>query len=382
MAKKDRTWLLRRLERLDRRLSERNRKEAIALKKRIGKQVGKLMEIAVDRQRGLACKYCGSRNLVKYGHSNAKQVYMCKDCERTFTDNNAMPLMHTPSMEIGSALSAYYRGMSLKQVGEHLEQQYGHTPSKSTIYRWLMRYTKKAIDEAEKHTPKVGDVWVADETAIEIGGKKRGFWWFWDIIAARSRFLLASHISKTRTTKDAQILMEKALMRAGKSPQLVLTDHLAAYLDGVELTFGADAKHIQTKPFKVGINTNLIERFHGSIKDRTKVMRGLANPRTARLLLDGWLVHYNFFRPHESLGGKTPAEKAGIDFPFKDWLDVVRKNAVSNEDKATEGVGDRPDVAPMVYRCRSPSSTGNIRRPRKKVRAQRRPVVPAIEMIR
>jgi len=54
-------------------------------------------------------------------------------------------------------------------------------------------------------------------------------------------------------------------------------------------------------------------------------MRGLKKKETARLIMDGWLVHYNFFRPHESLRGKTPSEKAGIKFPFKNWLDAVRK---------------------------------------------------------
>jgi len=46
--------------------------------------------------------------------------------------------------------------------------------------------------------------------------------------------------------------------------------------------------------------------------------------KTARLLMDGWLVHYNFFRPHEALGDCTPAEKAGIRFPAQNWLDVVK----------------------------------------------------------
>jgi transposase InsO family protein len=41
-------------------------------------------------------------------------------------------------------------------------------------------------------------------------------------------------------------------------------------------------------------------------------MRGLKSIKTARQFLDGWLVHYNFFRPHMSLDDKTPAEVAGI----------------------------------------------------------------------
>ena len=54
-------------------------------------------------------------------------------------------------------------------------------------------------------------------------------------------------------------------------------------------------------------------------------MRGLKTPETALTILDGWPVYYNFFRPHESLGDKTPAEKAGLaNVPLKDWLDVVK----------------------------------------------------------
>jgi len=61
-----------------------------------------------------------------------------------------------------------------------------------------------------------------------------------------------------------------------------------------------------------------------SLQQRTKVMRGLKNIETAIDFVNGWLVHYNFFRPHESLNDRTPANKAGIAFPFADWLDVTR----------------------------------------------------------
>ena len=176
----------------------------------------------------------------------------------------------------------------------------------------------------------VGRVFVADETVLKIGGKNV---WFWDIIDAKTRFLLASHISRTRTIKDARTLMEKASQRAGGiAPDIILTDKLAAYLDGIELTFGADTKHIPIKGLTAMMNTNLIERFHGTLKDRTKVMRGLKSMKTAALLLDGWLVHYNFFRPHESLRGRTPAEAAGISEGDRDWMDVVRGAAPQDEE--------------------------------------------------
>jgi hypothetical protein len=119
--------------------------------------------------------------------------------------------------------------------------------------------------------------------------------------------------------------MDKAMERANKTPQVVITDKLAAYLDGVELAFGADAKHRQGSPFDIEVNTNLIERFQGSLKDRTKVLRGLKKPDTARKFIEGWLIHYNYFRPHISLDGKTPAQKAGVKLSTNDWLNVVRE---------------------------------------------------------
>jgi len=119
--------------------------------------------------------------------------------------------------------------------------------------------------------------------------------------------------------------MEKAAERANKAPKVVMTDKLAAYLDGIELAFGADAEHRQGSPFDVRTNTNLIERFQGTLKDRTKVLRGLKRADTARKFIEGFLIHYNYFRPHISLKGKTPARKAGIVLSIKDWLDVVRE---------------------------------------------------------
>jgi putative transposase len=271
------------------------------------------MTIAKDYQRlngyavkvpyfDITCKYCGSHNVIKYGTFRGRQRFWCKDCKRKFADNDALPNMQTPIEQVGTAISMFYEGQSLNSICRLLTQIYYSYPSDSTVYRWISRFTKQAVAQAKSYKPDVGDVWVADETVLDIDGKNV---WFWDIIDAKTRFLLASHISRTRTTKDAQKLMELASKRAGKTPKVVMTDKLHAYLDGIELTFGADTKHIRTKPFTVEQNTNLIERFHGTLKQRTKVMRGLKDIKTAKLITEGWLLHYNYLRPHEALNGKA-----------------------------------------------------------------------------
>ena len=272
------------------------------------------------------CKFCGSSNVVKNGKSKkGVQNWLCRDCGKAFVDNNSLPRMKSPVNHVASSVYLYYTGSSLNEIRRHIEQQHGILPSDSTIYNWVKRFSKVAVEEADKYTPEVGNTWIADETVLRIGDNKK--YWLWDIIDSDSRFLLATYLSPTRGTKDAQNLMERAYKKAGKSPKAVVTDKLASYLDGIELTFGASTKHKQGGPFDIESNTNLIERFHGTLKDRTKVMRGMKTPESARAILDGWLVYYNYFRPHESLKDKTPAEVAKIEFPFRNWADVVLSQA-------------------------------------------------------
>jgi transposase-like protein len=56
-------------------------------------------------------------------------------------------------------------------------------------------------------------------------------------------------------------------------------------------------------------NNNIVERLHGTIRQRNKVMRGLDDMETAETMRDGLRIYYNFFTPHSALDGKTPAKK-------------------------------------------------------------------------
>ncbi|MBI4286664.1 MAG: IS6 family transposase [Chloroflexi bacterium] len=295
--------------------------------------IAPLAEVSYTQTITITCKHCGSKNVVKYGKKGDIQYYLCRDCGRTFAGNNALPGMKYPPDQIACAVRLFYKGLSLEKIRRELDSLYHVRPSDSTVYEWVVRFTKVAVQEAKFSSLKVGSEWVADETVLQLD---RGVnVWFWDIIDEDTRFLLASHLSLTRTTKDAQALMEKALERAGKTPRVIYTDKLASYLDGIELTFGADTKHRQGGPFDIENNTNKIERFHGTLKSRTEIMRGMHNPTTATLIMDGWLINYNFMRPHEALKDlppkgieKTPAEVAKATYPYKSWEDVVMGGAV------------------------------------------------------
>ena len=54
-------------------------------------------------------------------------------------------------------------------------------------------------------------------------------------------------------------------------------------------------------------NNNKMERMNGEVRDREKIMRGLTI--VDKKILPGCQIYHNYFRPHEALKGKTPAEK-------------------------------------------------------------------------
>jgi putative transposase len=287
-----------------------------------------------------SCKYCQSTHVIKFGTLKGVQRYFCRDCNHKFVSTDTIPKMQNSTKEIADVINMYYEGLSEPKIRRNRIQQEQNYISTGSVYNWVNRFTDLAIKEADKYHPKVGDTWIADETFIRIDKRKpsdpkvenpydksRSAKWivFWDIIDADTRFLLASHVTSTRNKADANALMVKAAKRAGKLPKVVVTDKLKAYLDGIEIAYGTHTQHKQGAPFEIENNTNLIERFHSTLKNRMEVTRAMKNKTTLQKFTDGWLVHYNYFRPHMSLGDKTPAEEAGIKFPFKNWKDVVEQ---------------------------------------------------------
>ncbi len=62
-------------------------------------------------------------------------------------------------------------------------------------------------------------------------------------------------------------------------------------------------------------------------------MRAVKNSNTP--IVDGNGIYYNFIKPHESLEGKTPSEKAGIRIEGDNkWLTLMKKSIKHKNKKA------------------------------------------------
>lgn len=276
----------------------------------------------------MTCKFCESDKVVKNGIINGKQLYRCKDCKHQYIDNGNFVRMRTKAGVIASALNLYYDGLSTWKIQRQLAKIFKVDVSVTAIWKWIMKYSEVVNDYVDTLKPQLSGKYHHDETEFRVGGFGR---FFWQTIDADSRYLVAHLLSSERTTEDAKKVFIQALKK--QRPTVLFTDGSFVYDDAFNKVFYSRYKNKRVEWIrKVGIRareTNqLIERKHGTLKDRLRPARGLKHDDTANKWLDGYIVNYNFVKPHLSLGGQTPAQAAGLDIKA-DWGELIQQATLS-----------------------------------------------------
>jgi transposase-like protein len=274
----------------------------------------------------MECKYCQSTKVVKHGKANGKQRYLCKDCGHKFFEGSDFPRMRTKSRIISSSIDFYFEGLSVRKIQNQIEKLYGVSVSQVAIWKWITKYSDLVKSYVTTLKPELSGLWHEDETVISCEGRDV---WFWEMIDESTKFLVASHLSGTRTFEDTVSIFKKGVEQSKVKPKKVFVDGSHVYNSAFNKVFYTMRK--DTRPElvqRVGINArktnNIVERLHGTLKDRTRPMRGLKDFESTKSILEGYTVHYNFVRPHQSLKGKTPAQASGINMK-NDWHLLVKE---------------------------------------------------------
>jgi transposase-like protein len=273
------------------------------------------------------CANCGSNHIQKWGWRYRKdgsrvQRFKCISCSHRWNaKNHGFEKMRANPHAITVALDLYFKGVSLRKIVDHLKQFECVNVSHAAILYWIQKYVAVMRDYVDAMKPELSRVFHADETKVNI----RGQWvWLWHLMDGDTRFLLANHVSKSRNVYDAREAFQDAKQVAKVEPRVLLTDGLGSYGPAAQREF-PNAVHVAGVGLQGRLNNNRMERYQGTLKERTKVMRALKNSDTA--ILDGQRIYYNHIRPHQGLGGKTPAEAAGINLQLQGnkWLDLIHR---------------------------------------------------------
>jgi putative transposase len=281
------------------------------------------------------CDECEGTDVVGFGKRPTRQglvqLYRCKRCGKRFTGNLGFQKRRSDPAKIATALDLYYRGLSFREVADHLHQSHALPVSQMTVYRWVTHYGSLVAEWMNRQGARVGAQWHVDETVVQVDGV--GAYW-WNVLDYKTRFLLATHLSRNRSLSNTRTPLRKAKQATTDRPLDVFTDGMMAYPKAVRKEFagisgpgtnGFHSPHRRVPSIRAKVSNNVVERLHGSEKGRVKVMRGFDNCPSAFKLMEGWRAHYNLVRAHQALG-TTPAVAAG--FPplegFK-WLTVLKR---------------------------------------------------------
>jgi putative transposase len=131
-------------------------------------------------------------------------------------------------------------------------------------------------------------------------------------------------VSQGRTVADARAAFKEAKAVAKTDARVLLTDGLPSYGPAAVREF-PNAVHVSGIGIQGQVNNNRMERYHGTLKERTKNMRAIK--KTDSAFIEGQRIYYNYLRPHTALDGKTPAEAGGINLNLTEnkWESLARK---------------------------------------------------------
>jgi transposase-like protein len=223
--------------------------------------------------------------------------------------------MRNKSEIIKASLDMYFSGLSFRKTVDEIRFIYSVDVNETTIFRWLQKYSRIVKAYTDTFQADLGEILHSDETVVRINAQEK---WVWEAICPKTKMMVASHLSDARTEEDAITIFKQIKAMSKQKPKEICVDGLPAYMSAFRDTFFRRYKDDRVElRRRVGIRgvkkNNPVERLHGTLKDRIKVMRGLKRMERTRGFLMGWNVHYNYIRPHQSLKNhRTPAQEAGI----------------------------------------------------------------------
>jgi putative transposase len=159
---------------------------------------------------------------------------------------------------------------------------------------------------------RANEVWAMDFVSDQLFNGK----WFrtLTVVDVFTRECLLTHVGQSIKGADVVYALEQMCLQRG-TPEAIRVDNgpefvskeldLWAYRCGVKLSF--------SRPGKPTDNPH-IESFNGSFREECLQTHWFLSLEDARMKIESWRKDYNEFRPHSSLGYKTPAEFASMAF--------------------------------------------------------------------
>ena len=288
----------------------------------------------------IICEKCDGKNIKKDGVRETKnrgkvQRYKCLGCSHRFSIDDGFWKMKNQEDKITSCMNMYYAGMSLRKIQEHLQMFAPKNSHYSTIYRWIVKYANMISTLTNNLQIQSGQELMSDEMEYHRLGEQN---WFVDVMDTETRFMVASDYMKSRTIDNLTRVLKHGKFATGEQVKVITTDGLKGYPRVLRKAFGVNNKfkinpkvqHNIVIASERGFN-HKIERLHNTIRDRTKIMRGFhGSLESAKSIMKGMEIYYNFVRKHQGINNKTPQEEAipELTLSTNKWLSLIKMSKI------------------------------------------------------
>ncbi|MDP2692167.1 MAG: DDE-type integrase/transposase/recombinase [bacterium] len=289
----------------------------------------------VEYEKVCACAFCKSKNIIKRGVGITEkrgniQRFSCKDCSKKFSINEGFKQMRFTDQMITMVLDMYYRGMSLRKIKDHLQTYYQYHCSHMTILRWIRKYSKQIGNYVDKLPVNNSNCITFDE--IEYKTQKiKSF--FIGVMNIDSRYIVSSDYTMDRSLGTFITLLSKAKKNEINQTLNFYTDGLPIYRRALKRVYGY--KHHANKFQHRIIRSSdkefnwKIERFNNTVRERTKIMRQFKALWSAKLIMKGFEIYYNFCRKHTGINAYPYELVTDLKLGKNKWLDLINLSSQS-----------------------------------------------------
>ena len=145
--------------------------------------------------------------------------------------------------------------------------------------------------------------------ALQSGRKLRTF----NLIDDFNREALAIEIDTSLPAERVIRVLDQVVQWRGK-PKRIRVDNGPVFIS-TKLSLWCEDRGIQLQFIQPGKPTQnaYIERFNGSFRKDILDAYLFENLHQVRMLTEEWMEDYNYERPHDALGGRSPADMLAMD---------------------------------------------------------------------
>ena len=217
-----------------------------------------------------------------------------------------------------------------RTIGSKLRREMGEPPSRSAIYRCLVRHRliepkprrRRPRDYKRWERSRPMELWQMDV----MGGVMLSDGTEAKVITGiddHSRFCVIAKLVMRATARPVCDSLLEALSRHGV-PQQILTDngrvftgrlaHRPATVAFDRICVGNGIRHLLTAPYSP-TTTGKIERFHKTMRKELTDGRVFPSIEAAQTELNRWVVGYNHEREHQAIGDVAPIRRFELAAP-------------------------------------------------------------------